>query len=137
MVGLDARAAFAEVVPEARALVARLLAEEPLPLAELRRQVVAYRKTLAAAVAREERIDALLVEDMIDGCLALLDEAAAEPDAPDAVEARRILHVACRYFVLEEDGEGDFDSLLGFDDDASVYNAAARALDRDDLCVVP
>lgn len=137
MAGLEARAAFADVVPEARALVARLLDERPLPLAELRRQVADFRGAVAAAAEKDPYLDVRLVNELIDGCVALADQVVAGGDGPDAGERHRLVHVACRYFVLSEDGADDFATMLGFDDDASVFNAAARALGRGDLCVVP
>jgi hypothetical protein len=138
MAGLDARAALAEVVPEAREVVGRLLAERPVPPAELRRQLEALRAAAAAVAAKDEYLDVALVDDLVAGCLALLDHVAADaPGTLDHGERQRLVQVACRYLVLDEDGEGDFASLLGFDDDASVFNAAARALGREDLRVVP
>jgi hypothetical protein len=40
-----------------------------------------------------------------------------------------------RYFVLNEDAEGDMDSLVGFDDDALVFNAVVEELGHADLVV--
>ena len=38
-------------------------------------------------------------------------------------ETRLLIQAAVRYFLIEEDGDGDLNSVLGFDDDAEVMNA--------------
>lgn len=42
-----------------------------------------------------------------------------------------------RYFTISNDDEDDFNSPLGFDDDATVINACLRLAGRDDLCINP
>jgi len=42
-----------------------------------------------------------------------------------------------RYFTLCHDDEDDFNSPLGFDDDAAVINACLKLAGRTDLCVNP
>ena len=47
---------------------------------------------------------------------------------------RRIVQAACEYYVFPEDGDGDFDSITGLDDDAEVVNAVLFVLgDEDNL----
>lgn len=64
-------------------------------------------------------------------CFVLLN--TLRPDTPE--ESRRLIQVACRYFVETEDGEGDLESVFGFDDDAEVLNAVVMKVGRSDLVV--
>lgn len=41
---------------------------------------------------------------------------------------RRLVQVAVRYLVLEDDGDADLDSPFGFDDDREVLDAVQRLL---------
>ena len=41
---------------------------------------------------------------------------------------RRLVQVAVRYLVMEEDGDGDLTSAFGFDDDEEVIDAVERTL---------
>jgi hypothetical protein len=41
---------------------------------------------------------------------------------------RRLVQVAVRYLVLEDDGDADLDSPFGFDDDREVLEAVERLL---------
>jgi len=72
-----------------------------------------------------------LAECIGTSCLVLLNTLG--PDTPE--ESRRLIQVACRYFVETEDREGDLASVFGFDDDAEVLNAVAVKLGRPDLVV--
>lgn len=40
-----------------------------------------------------------------------------------------------RYFATRNDNEPDFQSPLGFEDDAEILNACLKFIDRDDLCL--
>jgi uncharacterized membrane protein YkvA (DUF1232 family) len=42
------------------------------------------------------------------------------------------VQAAVEYYVFPEDGDGDFDSVSGLDDDAEVINAALFVLGQDD-----
>jgi len=42
-----------------------------------------------------------------------------------------------QYFVKTDDDEDDFESPIGFDDDADVLNACLKFAGRPDLCVDP
>jgi hypothetical protein len=43
-----------------------------------------------------------------------------------------MVQAAVRYFLIEDDADGDLDSILGLDDDADVMNAVLRHLGYDD-----
>ena len=44
---------------------------------------------------------------------------------------------AIEYFVHSCDGEPDFGSVIGFDDDAEVFNACLRLAGKHDWCLKP
>jgi hypothetical protein len=46
---------------------------------------------------------------------------------------QRLIHAAVLYFVEDDDGEADFDSEDGYDDDVEIFNAVAERLGREDL----
>ena len=48
-------------------------------------------------------------------------------------EGRRLVQVALRYLVLDQDASPDFASEQGLDDDVQVFNAIAAQLGRSDL----
>lgn len=131
----DLQQALSEQIPsEIAALIAPLFHTEPLPVDELRRQVVAYRRAIAVAEKTREwpDMDARMGDACGVACLALLDAIGPSPDA----EQHLLLHIAVRYFVTADDDEDDLDSLVGFDDDALVVNACARLLGQD-AAVIP
>ncbi len=55
--------------------------------------------------------------------LGTLDETTPE-------RTRRLVQAAVRYLVVEDDADGDLDSILGLDDDAEVLNAVLVQLGR-------
>lgn len=116
---------------EARTIIERLLAEEPLPLGELRDEVAAYVMRVGRDAETDHRIDFDMAESIGDSLRGLIDHVQADGDE----EAHRLVHMAVRYFILEEDAEADLESLIGFDDDAEIVTEVAEALDRPDLAV--
>ena len=136
MVGSDAALLGLEVRDEYVPVVAGLLKEAPIPTSELRAQIEACLNKVRRAAKTDDLVDVDLVKGLAASCNNLLDEVDAGGEGEEAERFRRLTQMACRYFVLEEDTDGDLDSLLGFDDDASVFNAVCRALDRDDLKVL-
>ena len=114
-----------------RPLVERLAAEPLVDPSVLREDVRAYQSAITDEATRNVLLDASLALDIGDGCLELLDLAAA--GAPP--DLQRLVQVAVRYFVLDDDGDADMASFLGFEDDAQVFNIVARFLGREDLIV--
>jgi uncharacterized membrane protein YkvA (DUF1232 family) len=51
--------------------------------------------------------------------------------------AKSWLKAAMLYFINSDDDEPDFNSPIGFEDDAEVLNACLRFADLDELCVNP
>ncbi len=116
---------------EVRPLVEKLMGERLLPPDELRHELKSHEEQVDRAAAMRGDLDVHLAECIGQSCVALLD--GLEPDTPE--ESQRLIQLACRYFVETEDGEGDLESVFGFDDDAEVLNAVAMKLDRPDLVV--
>ncbi len=63
-------------------------------------------------------------------CRTLLDDPSNQQPA-----RLRLVQTAVDYLLLAEDLESDVHSILGFDDDALVFDAIVRALGRPDLAV--
>lgn len=64
--------------------------------------------------------------------LTIRDDWSAMPSL-----AQPWLRGAIHYFATREDDIDDFNSPIGFDDDAEVLNACLRLAGRDDLCIDP
>lgn len=123
----DPAASLAELLPsDLNALIQPLLTGALVPVDELRRQVVGYRAALRSAAQSQAwpDMDFELGDRCGVACEDLLDRVGAWPEPWQ----HRLLQVAVRYYVLSEDEEDDLESLVGFDDDAMVLNACARAL---------
>jgi len=121
-----------EALPlKVRPLVEALMREPLVPPDELRRELKSHEQQVDRAAATRGDLDVNLAECIGTSCLVLLNTLG--PDTPE--ESRRLIQVACRYFVETEDREGDLASVFGFDDDAEVLNAVAVKLGRPDLVV--
>ena len=112
--------------------VRRLLLQTPRTNEVLAAEVEEYRQAVSKAYATGSwpDMDHDLAMDCATQCLALLERFPMPTPAESA-----LLHVACRYFVISDDDEDDFESMVGFDDDALVVNACARALGAADLAI--
>ncbi len=116
--------------PAVAAPLVREIAEEALRSVDsLRREVLEYRTTVARESETNAVVDTATAFALTEGCLALLDHLQHD----SSTETHMLIQLACRYFVLEEDAEGDLDSSIGFDDDAEVFDVICRYLGRDDL----
>ena len=116
------------VAPDARQSVARL-ADEPLrTAAALVAEVRDYVRVVEAAAAKDAFIDAKVAAALAGASVELATRCEA-----GAAEDRLLAQVAIRYFILEDDAEGDLSSVVGFDDDAEVMNAVVELLGMDDL----
>jgi len=113
--GLDADAA--ELV---RGYLAEPLASPEL----LSEHARVYFKQLEGLAAEGEVIDVELATSLAMSCDRLLDEI----DDDTSEEHQRLIQAAVRYFVNEEDADGDTESLIGFDDDNAVIEAVAIAV---------
>jgi len=116
-----------DLLSDSRPVVAELLDEPPWTTANLLRLLEGYERSLTRTAG--PATDLATAQALLSGCRALLEVVG---DAPEP-ETARLTHVAVRYFVLEEDGDGDQDSPFGFDDDVEVFNAVVRRLGHDTL----
>lgn len=115
---------------KAKPLWDKLLSEDLIPVHQLFAEVTEYRKAIEQA-RRMEHVDDTVANALADVSMKLLQtigEATSETQ-------RRLIQAAVRYFVLEDDIDGDLDSVLGFDDDAEVMNAVLAHLGHDDWYV--
>ena len=117
--------------PEISRILRRYLDEELLPLANLRDQIAAYLENLRQLSLEHEFIDLELATTIAARFHELLDEVTAETSS----EKRRLIQAAAKYFMLEQDADGDTTSPIGFDDDTLVFNLVAREMGRDDLVI--
>jgi hypothetical protein len=121
-----------EALPlKVRPLVEELMRERLVPPDELRSELKSHEQQVDRAAATRGDLDVNLAECIGMSCYVLLN--TLRPGTPE--ESRRLIQVACRYFVETEDREGDLASVFGFDDDAEVLNAVAVKLGRPDLVV--
>lgn len=101
--------------------------EVPLSeLADLKEVLSLYLKQVRRLQEENEFIDIELVERIGQAVRAML---ALYPKQGSA--ARAAIVGAFRYFIIEEDEEGDLESIVGFDDDAEVVNWVIGAYQLD------
>jgi hypothetical protein len=112
-------------------LFAELLEESAVPQATLRSELEAHVGEIRAAAGKNEFLDVSLALRLAEVCSALLEEGERQ----GTEEAWRLVQAATRYFILDDDGEHDLESVCGLDDDAEVCNAVSRHLGRPDLVI--
>jgi uncharacterized membrane protein YkvA (DUF1232 family) len=116
----------------AKALWSDLVSEELRPVHELFKEVRAYQTALSQRSQwSDEDFDPQLARSLVDASLKLL--GTLKDETPETT--RRLVQAAVRYFVIEDDADGDLDSILGLDDDAEVMNAVLRRLGYADWVV--
>jgi uncharacterized membrane protein YkvA (DUF1232 family) len=77
-------------------------------------------------------VDVPFVFALCSAAAGLLDTITTE--TPE--HTVRLIHGAVDYLMLLDDGDDDFESKHGFDDDAVVLSAVAATVGRDDLIVL-
>lgn len=117
---------FSQLAPDYRPIVRRLLSMPLVPLNELEREVSDYLIELEKSSSFNEFLDIRMAQTLTDDCLDLI-RLVSNRYSP---KHHRILQVAVRYFVLDDDVEGDATSIIGFDDDAEVLQIAKTYLTR-------
>ena len=103
--------------------LSQLRTTPPMAAASLRALVEAHRARARKEAPRNPFVDVDRADQVADACLALLDAAPSLPPT-----AHPWVQAACLYFGAEDDEEDDFDSIVGFDDDAEVVNHVAAEL---------
>ncbi len=97
---------------------------------ELESRLTSFEQRLDEPGAHHDFADGRLARRIAQGCRSLLAEI--ENHAPERL---RLLQSVVEYLLLADDAESDTRSLLGFDDDAGVFDAITCALGRPDLAV--
>ena len=82
-----------------------------------------------AAAANNAMVNAPLVSALAQALRQGLERTAGD------TKLSRWIKAAALYFIHSDDDEHDFDSPIGFEDDAEVVNACLRFCGLDDLCV--
>ena len=117
------------VPSDAQSLWAGLVTAELIPVHQLFSDVRAYQTMLAQRGQwSDDDVDPALAQALCDASIRLL--GTLTDDSPEST--RRLIQGAVRYFVLEDDADGDLDSILGLDDDTQVMNAVMDKLGRAD-----
>jgi hypothetical protein len=111
-----------------RRLCEQLLREPLESIPALRVRVERYCERIEAAAQSSKLFDVALARRIGEVLIELLTMSLAP-------EQHRAVHVAVRYFEEDDDSDPDFDSILGFEDDAQVVNAVLRFLGREDLLI--
>jgi hypothetical protein len=91
----------------------------------------AYTQRIDDSVRRQPDLDVDLAEVILQACRTLLHEHWSDLSE----DQRRLVQIACDYYVDSEDEAGDLESVFGFDDDAEVLNLVVDALHRSELKV--
>ena len=99
----------------------------PRPVAALRAAVAAHHRAIAEAAAASPFVDGSRAAAVAAACDALLD---AWPSL--SAEHQRLVQAACVYFANPDDDEGDFASIIGFEDDVEVIRYVSQAIGRPD-----
>lgn len=119
-------------LPEALPSKARTVYECFLAMPTLSKQALSstidrYLVSLGTA-SGENRLADLEKAQAIGAALKTLIEQCTEPEMPH-------VQAAAYYLINDEDAKPDLDSVLGFDDDAEVFNAVAEMLGHPELAV--
>jgi uncharacterized membrane protein YkvA (DUF1232 family) len=102
----------------------------PSQVSELQKQIIDHVQDVRDALQQNEFIDLDLAERISRVLLTILGEIPSYPEIH-----RRMIIGAARYFVLSQDAQADFKSVLGFDDDLKILNYVLRFIGRNDLQV--
>ena len=104
--------------------VGRLFGEVQVSPLELRRMVSDYLVSIEVMARELDYLDMQRANHIATLCHRLIDTL----DGPVEQDHERLVQVAVRYFVIEDDAESDTESLIGFDDDCLVAIVVAKEL---------
>ncbi|MDH3915692.1 MAG: hypothetical protein OEU49_02095 [Chromatiales bacterium] len=114
-----------ESLPEAiAALFQRLMSGPRLSREELRRRVATYLVSVEVSSRDVDHMDVDTAQAIANRCHRLIDTLTVD----SGEQHRRMVQAAVLYFVMESDAEDDRESLIGFEDDKLVVEAACREL---------
>ncbi len=120
---------LSELPSDASQLMRDLLTEDLIPVPRLRSELAEHLAQLKEHASTHEFIDLDTASLLNSVCHRLLDQLTES----SSEDHRRMVQVAVRYFILDEDAESDLHSPIGFDDDARVVRAVAAAVGAADL----
>jgi len=120
------------IFPKKSLLLVEKLLELPLPSKQkLLSDMKSYNAEIDKVAATKPGLDVNLADCLFRACTTLIEEVW--DDATD--QQRKLIQIACEYFIIKDEEEGDLNSVFGFDDDACVFNAVTEYLDREDLLI--
>ena len=90
----------------------------------LRRELEQFQARMREEHERSELLDMETADKLVETCQRMLDSMSDSP----AEEDHRLIQAAVKYLIREDDEEGDVESPIGFDDDALVVRAIAKAI---------
>ncbi len=118
-----------ESLPDrSRAVFGNLLENPQSGRENLLERVRDYLESLEEQQARAERLDLKTARLLGRKCIDMLEKTSADDE-----EGEKLIEAAVVYFVEYDDGEHDFHSPFGFDDDLEVVDAVARELGFTDV----
>ncbi|MEZ4376137.1 MAG: hypothetical protein R3B07_35355 [Polyangiaceae bacterium] len=101
---------------------------EPVHLIQLKDEMLREVRDFREAAKSHEMLPVDLAQELHDnllGLFAIMGELS--------VEQQRLIVGAARYFVASDDEYPDTETILGLDDDISVFNHVVEQLGRSDL----
>ena len=110
--------------------VQALIATDLPGASELRAAIASYLTDIAREARRNEFLDLALARSVAAALEKLIDGSSTFE-----LSHRRLVAAAVAYFVDADDAAHDMASPIGFEDDARVVNAVARAIGRDDVAI--
>lgn len=118
-----------ESLPDrSRAVLGNLLENPQSGRKNLLEGVREYLASLEQQKGRAERLDLKTARLLERKSIAMLEKKSADDE-----EAEKLIEAAVTYFVEYDDGDHDFHSQRGFDDDLEVIDAVARELGFTDV----
>ena len=118
-----------ELPPNSRELFWDLFRRKLVGKVVLREELNSYITLVKATAASGGVVNKEVARDLARKLATLLKELNEGLGEFD----QRLIHAAVRYFVEDDDGEADFDSEDGYEDDVEIFNAVAERLGREDL----
>lgn len=122
-----------EVSEAAGSMAAKLLNQPLMGKEELTQLIDQYDYQIEQVALSHRDVDVNLAHAIATVCRQLLRDHW--DDARE--DFKKLIQLACVYYIEEEDDEGgDFDSVIGFDDDAQVLNILLDQIGRTELQVL-
>lgn len=116
---------FSACLPEVGRAFKFAYEQEAVPPAELASRVQLYLSAIESSAKAEEFMDVSTARRVAQKCLALTELISQGLDK----RLQKLAQAAVVYFVLDDDGEPDTDSIVGFDDDLEIVEAVTKELE--------